>query len=90
MPRYFFHVHHDRSVEDYEGEELPDKHAAWREATITAGQILQGLDGDLSPAREWRMVVTDEFQTHFLSCTSARRNQGEPRLLNRRLRHTPP
>jgi hypothetical protein len=42
MPRYFFHVHHDRSVEDYEGEELPDKHAAWREATIMAGQILQG------------------------------------------------
>jgi hypothetical protein len=62
MPRYFFHVQHDRSVEDYEGEELPDKHAAWREATITAGQILQGLDGALTPAREWRMVVTDEFQ----------------------------
>jgi hypothetical protein len=62
MPRYFFHVYHDRSVEDYEGEELPDKHAAWREATVTAGQILQGLDGDLTPAREWRMVVTDEFQ----------------------------
>jgi hypothetical protein len=50
MPRYFFHVHHDRSVEDYEGEELPDRHAAWCEATITAGQILQGLDG-ISPPR---------------------------------------
>jgi hypothetical protein len=62
MPRYFFHIHHDRAVEDYEGEELPDKHAAWREATVTAGRILQGLDGDLTPAREWRMVVTDEFQ----------------------------
>jgi hypothetical protein len=24
--------------------------------------ILQGIDGDLTPAREWRMVVTDEFQ----------------------------
>jgi hypothetical protein len=47
---------------DYEGEELTDKHAAWREATVTAGQILQGLDGALTPAREWRMVVTDEFQ----------------------------
>jgi hypothetical protein len=41
---------------------LTDKHAAWREATVTAGQILQGLDGALTPAREWRMVVTDEFQ----------------------------
>jgi hypothetical protein len=50
------------SLEDYEGEELPDKHATWREATVTAGQILQGLDGALTPAREWRMVVTDEFQ----------------------------
>jgi hypothetical protein len=62
MPRYFFHVHHDRSVEDYEGEELPDKHAAWKEATVTAAHLLQDLDGDLTPAREWRMVVTDEFQ----------------------------
>jgi hypothetical protein len=43
----------DRSVEDYEGEELPDKHAAWREATITAGQILQGLDGDLGNGGWW-------------------------------------
>ena len=58
----FFHIRHDRSVQDYEGEELPNKHAAWREATVTAGQILQGLDGGLTPAREWRMVVTDEFQ----------------------------
>jgi hypothetical protein len=62
MPWYFFHVRHDRSVEDYEGEELPDKHAAWKEATVTAGHLLQDLDGDLTPAREWRMVVTDEFQ----------------------------
>ena len=52
MPRYFFHVHHDRAQRDTEGEELPDKHAAWREATITAGQILQGIDGKLNPGRE--------------------------------------
>jgi hypothetical protein len=56
----FFHVYHDRAETDFEGEELPDKHAAWRKATITAGQILQSLDGNLTPAREWRMV--DEFQ----------------------------
>jgi hypothetical protein len=62
MPRYFFHVYHDRAEPDDEGEELPDKHAAWKEATITAGQILQGLDDSLTPAREWRMEVTDEFQ----------------------------
>jgi hypothetical protein len=40
---------------------LPDKHAAWREATVMAGQTLQGLDGKLQPGREWRMEVTDEF-----------------------------
>jgi hypothetical protein len=40
---------------------LPDKHAAWREATVMAGQILQDLDGKLTPAKNWRMEVTDEF-----------------------------
>jgi hypothetical protein len=62
MPRYFFHVTHERHEPDRVGEELPDKHAAWHEATVTAGQILQGLDGKLTPNHEWRMEVTDEFQ----------------------------
>ena len=31
------------------------------EATITAGQILQSLDGKLQPGGDWRMEVTDEF-----------------------------
>jgi hypothetical protein len=62
MPRYFFHVTHDRHEPDCEGEELPDKHAAWKEATVTAGQILQDIDGKLRPGQEWRMEVADEFQ----------------------------
>jgi hypothetical protein len=62
MPRYFFHITHERADIDREGEELPDKHAAWKEATVTAGQILQGIDGKLVPGRDWRMDVTDEFQ----------------------------
>jgi hypothetical protein len=61
MPRYFFHIYHDRPHVDHQGEELPDKHAAWREATVMAGQTLQGLGGNLQPGREWRMEVTDEF-----------------------------
>ncbi|HTA99818.1 MAG TPA: hypothetical protein VK804_05010 [Bradyrhizobium sp.] len=61
MPRYFFHVYHNRPEIDYEGEDLPDTHAAWREATVMAGQMLQGLDGKLQPGQEWRMEVTDEF-----------------------------
>ena len=55
MPRYFLHIYHHRTELDDVGEELPDKHAAWQEATMTAGQILQGIDGKLAPYREWRM-----------------------------------
>ncbi|RXH10591.1 DUF6894 family protein [Bradyrhizobium guangzhouense] len=62
MPKYFFHVHHGHTELDEEGEELPDKHAAWREATVTAGQILQGLDGGLRPQEDRSMEVVDEFQ----------------------------
>lgn len=62
MPRYFFHITHERTEIDDVGEELRDKHAAWKEATVTAGQMLQGIDGKLKPGRDWRMEVTDEFQ----------------------------
>lgn len=61
MPRYFFNVHHDRAEPDEEGEELPDVQAAWRVATVTAGQIIQDLDGRLRPGQDWRLEVTDEF-----------------------------
>ena len=62
MPRYFFNVYHDRAELDDEGEELPDLQAAWREATVTAGQIIQDLDGKLRPGgKDWRLEVTDEF-----------------------------
>jgi hypothetical protein len=62
MPRYFFHIFHERTEIDREGEELPDKQAAWKEATVTAGQMLQGIDGKLVPGRDWRMEVSDDFQ----------------------------
>jgi hypothetical protein len=62
MPKYFFHIYHDRAALDDEGEELQDRYAAWHEATITAGQILQDIDGKLSSEHDWRMEVTDEFQ----------------------------
>jgi hypothetical protein len=61
MPRYFFNVYHDRAELDEQDEELPDMQAAWREATMTAGQIIQDLDGKLRPGKEWRLEVTDEF-----------------------------
>jgi hypothetical protein len=62
MPRYYFNVLHDTHQPDHEGEELPDKHAAWKEATVMAGQILQSIDGKLKPGHDWCMEVTDEFR----------------------------
>lgn len=53
MPRYFFNVYHERVELDQEGEELPDMVAAWKEATVTAGQILQDIDGKLQVGKEW-------------------------------------
>jgi hypothetical protein len=61
MPRYFFNVYHDEALIDDEGEELLDKHAAWKEATVTTGQMIQNLNGRLVPGTEWRLEVTDEF-----------------------------
>lgn len=61
MPRYFFHVYHgDEQYIDDVGEELPDRHAAWHEATVSAGQSIRDLDGKLQPGTDWRMDVVDE------------------------------
>jgi Domain of unknown function (DUF6894) len=61
MPRYFFHIHQaGQHLPDVIGCDLPDEDAAWKEATITAGQLLEDLDGALKPGLQWRMEVTDE------------------------------
>lgn len=58
--RYFFHVQQgERYLPDEIGEDLPGAEAAWKEATVTAGQLLQDLDGALKPGQEWRMIITD-------------------------------
>jgi hypothetical protein len=46
---------------DEVGEEFPDRQAAWKDASKTAGQILQDLNGRLAPGSDWRLEVTDEF-----------------------------
>jgi hypothetical protein len=43
---------------DQEGEELPDKHAAWKEATVMAGQTLQSLRWQ-TKARPWMAHGSD-------------------------------
>jgi hypothetical protein len=49
-----------RSRLDTEGEELPNNEAAWRWATIVAGELFRNMDGRLQPGQEWRLEVTDE------------------------------
>lgn len=61
MPRCFFNILGRKTHTDHDGEELPDRHAAWKEATVMAGQILQDMDGDFKPGQTWRLEVTDEF-----------------------------
>jgi hypothetical protein len=61
MPRYFFNVYHENAEPDEIGEQLTDLDAAWKEAIVTAGQILQDLDGKFQPGVDWRLEVTDEF-----------------------------
>ncbi|MDQ8730515.1 DUF6894 family protein [Bradyrhizobium sp. LHD-71] len=61
MAKFFFNVYNGAdSYVDEIGEELPDRFAAWHEATISAGQSLKDLDGKLLPGTEWRMEVLDD------------------------------
>jgi uncharacterized protein DUF6894 len=60
MPRYFFNVHHLQPGADDSGEELADDEAAWREATLVAGELFKDIDGGFRPGQEWSLEVTDE------------------------------
>ncbi|KJC47743.1 hypothetical protein UB31_18510 [Bradyrhizobium sp. LTSP849] len=60
MPRYFFNVHNLGPDTDVQGEDLPDDEAAWREATVYAGELFKDVDGKLRPGQEWTLEVTDE------------------------------
>lgn len=59
MPRYFFNVHSAKPSIDDVGEELTDDEAAWREATIFAGEILKEVDGRFRPGQEWSLEVAN-------------------------------
>jgi hypothetical protein len=61
MPLYFFNVQNGSHTSDLVGTELPDKHAAWKAATKTCGELILGFDGELKPGRKWQLEVTDEF-----------------------------
>ena len=59
MPRYFFNVHNVTPSIDHEGEELRDE-AAWRQVTLTAGELFKDIDGKFRPNQEWSLEVTNE------------------------------
>jgi hypothetical protein len=67
VPRYFFNVGGERSVSDTVGEELPDDEAAWKEATLIAGEIFKDIDGKLRPGHDWWLEVTDERRNPIYS-----------------------
>jgi hypothetical protein len=45
MPLYFFNVQNGIETPDHVGTELPDKHAAWAEATKSCGDLIRNIDG---------------------------------------------
>ena len=61
MTAYTFRItHKDAGIDDETTLDLPDLHAAWEEATITAGHMLKDMDGSLKPKTEWAIQVVDD------------------------------
>jgi hypothetical protein len=61
LPRYFFYITHEEpGVDDFEGIDLPNREAAWNEATRACGEMMQDIDGQLAVGTEWQMEVHDE------------------------------
>jgi hypothetical protein len=61
MPLYFFNVH--KNGRDFLAEhplDLPDFAAAWEEATISCGQMVRDLDGQLAEGAECSIEIQDE------------------------------
>ena len=61
MPRYFFAINDDRSLQDGGGTELPNIAAAQKEAARRAGELLADNKGDLwdDDDEGWRLDVSD-------------------------------
>jgi Domain of unknown function (DUF6894) len=59
MPSFIFEITHDGQSCTKTKLDLPNKKAAWEEATRCAGETLRDLDGKLKLGTEWRIDVTD-------------------------------
>jgi hypothetical protein len=51
MPRYFFNVNGAVHSSDDDGEEFADDKAAWKEATLVAGEMFKDIEANSSRAR---------------------------------------
>jgi hypothetical protein len=60
VPRYYFHLRHERDVIDGEGVILPDFQCAMSEAVCAFGEMLQTLDGSVKPGLPVEMTLADE------------------------------
>jgi hypothetical protein len=62
MPRYYFNVVYNMGASiDNLAEELPDDEAAWRQATVTVGEMFKDIDGKLRPGRRRSSGVPRTF-----------------------------
>jgi hypothetical protein len=60
MPKYFFNIRYEHQGRDTVGEELPDEMAAWREATLIAGELFRDIHTKFEPGQEWSLEISDE------------------------------
>jgi hypothetical protein len=57
---YFFHIILNGSPSGQsDGLLFPDKAAAWREASMSCGEIIREMDGKIKPGCNWQMEVSD-------------------------------
>jgi hypothetical protein len=59
--RYFFHVVINGSQSGQsDGLLFSDRAAAWREASLSCGEIIREMDGKIEPGCNWQMEVADQ------------------------------
>jgi hypothetical protein len=59
MPNFGFHIRHGNHS-SYHDVDLPDVHAAHKEATMIFGDMARDVAAHLSETPEWRMDASDE------------------------------
>ena len=60
MPRFFFHTEDGRCLQDEEGTDLIDVHAARNEALIILAEMLKDDPEEFWKDRSFKVTVTDD------------------------------